>query len=69
MDLSEKLPSMTDIELQNLHSNAERIVLSGKPKQSEQAAHLLPLIKSEQESRAAQKPAPVRRTPVRKKAS
>lgn len=69
MDLSEKIPSMTDVELQNLQSNAERIVQSGKQKQSEQAAQLLPLIKSEQATRLAAKPAPVRKTPVRKKSA
>ncbi len=68
MDLSEKLPSMTDLELQNLLKNADRIILSGKPKQSEEAARLVPLIKSEQDVRAARKPAPVRKAAVRKKA-
>ena len=69
MGLADKLPSMTDLELQNLHDNAARIASAGTQKQSEQAAQLLPFIKTEQEARAAKKPVPVRKPSVRKKAA
>ena len=55
MDMESKLPTFSDKELSNLQANAERLQHSGSAKQQEQAAHLLPLINAESDSRKAVK--------------
>lgn len=44
MSLAERIPEMTEKELENLQANAERIIKSGAAKQKEEATSLLPLI-------------------------
>jgi hypothetical protein len=47
MHISERLGTMTDVELKNLSSNAERLGHSGSSAQQEQAKSLLPLVSAE----------------------
>jgi len=47
MTLDERIPSLTDPELQNLQANATRLAQSGTPAQKAEAARLLPLIETE----------------------
>ncbi len=44
MSLAERIPEMTEKELENLQANAERIMKGGVAKQKEEAERLLPLI-------------------------
>jgi hypothetical protein len=44
MAIDDRIPSMTDKELDNLRANAERLAQSGSPAQKAEAARLLPLI-------------------------
>jgi hypothetical protein len=65
MTLAERLPSLDDLQLANLHANALRLQLEGG-KRGDQAAELIPLIEQELAQRppkraAKAKPAPKRR--------
>jgi hypothetical protein len=42
--IEERIPDMSDKELENLHLNAVRLSKSGAPKQQAEAARLLPII-------------------------
>jgi hypothetical protein len=50
--IDKRIPSLTDIELQNLHGNAIRAAQSGTPAQQVEAERLLPIIGAEVEVRA-----------------
>jgi hypothetical protein len=45
--LLERIPGLTDKELQNLHANAQRLAQSGKPQQKAAAEDLLPPLTEE----------------------
>jgi hypothetical protein len=49
--IEERIPEMTDKELENLRGNAERLVQSGSAKQQAEAARLLPIIEAATEAR------------------
>lgn len=51
MTIEERIPEMTDKELENLRVNAERLAQSGAPKQQAEAARLLPIIAAAAETR------------------
>ncbi len=51
MTIEERIPEMTDKELENLRVNAERLAQSGSPKQQAEAARLLPIIAAASETR------------------
>lgn len=77
MTIAEKLPSMTDKEIEALRTNAVRLSESGVAKQKLAADELLPLIAAEIADRKAKQPAPapkaprktvVKKTAVKKKA-
>lgn len=55
MDLSEKIPGMTDAALDNLRANAERLGQAGSATQRSAATALLPAIEAEQTARKAAK--------------
>jgi hypothetical protein len=76
--ISDRIPDLSDKELENLHANAIRLQASGTSAQREQAAALLPLIDAAREERrlaraaaqtgtrrvtAKRKPAAVKQTP------
>jgi hypothetical protein len=44
MAIDDRIPEMTDKELDNLRENAERLAQSGSPAQKAEAARLLPII-------------------------
>ena len=60
MNIDDKLPSLTDKELANLRSNAQRLGTSGTPKQQAEASRLLPLITAELDGRKARAPEPMK---------
>ncbi|MGE0596684.1 MAG: hypothetical protein AB7P07_09960 [Hyphomonadaceae bacterium] len=51
MDIGQRIPDLSDKELENLHANAVRLSQSGSLKKKEQAEHLLPLIGAALETR------------------
>jgi len=51
--IEERIPEMTDKELENLRGNAARLVQSGSAKQQAEAARLLPIIDAASETRRA----------------
>ncbi|MBC6983568.1 hypothetical protein [Caulobacter sp. 17J80-11] len=53
MSVSDRLPTMTDADLQTLKANAERLQTSGVPAQQRAAVELLPLIEAELAGRPA----------------
>jgi hypothetical protein len=55
VDLSEKIPGMTDAALDNLRANAERLGQAGSPSQRTAATALLPAIEAELSTRKAAK--------------
>ncbi len=55
MDLSEKIPGMSDAALDNLRANAERLGHAGSPSQRTAATALLPAIEAELSTRKAAK--------------
>jgi len=57
MDMVEKLPGMSDADLGNLISNAERLAQSGTTKQQQAAQAMLPVIQAEAVRRRELKPA------------
>lgn len=46
MAIDDRIPEMTDKELDNLRVNAERLAQSGSPAQKAEAARLAPIIES-----------------------
>jgi hypothetical protein len=54
-DLSERVPTMTDKELDTLLANGRRLLAGGNAIQKKQAEVLVPLIEGEQAKRAAVK--------------
>ncbi len=57
MDLLKRLPDMPDADLDTLGANAERLALSGNPKQKTAAQAALPAIQEERATRQARKAA------------
>lgn len=53
MSMSDRLPTMSDKDLQTLKANAERLQTAGVPAQQRAAADLLPLIEAEIAGRPA----------------
>lgn len=51
MQIDQRIPEMSDAELQNLHGNAVRLAASGAPAQKAEAARLLPIIGAALETR------------------
>jgi superfamily II DNA or RNA helicase len=68
MDMAERLPSLTSEDLASLRSNAERLGLTGTPRQQEEADRLLPLIDAEVKGRKASRSASLESLRRRKKA-
>jgi hypothetical protein len=70
--IEERIPDMTDKELENLRANAVRLAQTGSVKQKPEAERLLPLIDAAMESRKSDKAAALaekkkaRPKPVRK---
>lgn len=72
MELHERIPSLSDKELEALHANAVRLAESGTPKQRQQAEELLPLLGAAMEERSTARTAATqarRRTPTKSKAA
>lgn len=59
MQIDQRIPEMSDAELQTLHGNAIRLAASGAPAQKTEAARLLPIIDAALETRIALKRAAV----------
>jgi hypothetical protein len=57
LGIDQRIPDLSDAELENLHANAVRLMDSGSPKQREQAESLLPLLTSAIAERRAAKTA------------
>jgi len=53
MEIDQRIPDLSDQELENLHANAVRLAQSGTVRQRRQAETLLPLIGAEAEKRRA----------------
>ena len=53
MEMDQRIPDLSDKELESLHANALRLLDAGTPKQRQQAESLLPLIGAQMETRAA----------------
>jgi hypothetical protein len=53
MTIEERIPQLTDNELENLRSNAVRLSTTGAPAQKAEAARLLPIITTAIASRRA----------------
>ncbi len=71
MRLDQRIPDLSDSELENLHANAVRLAQSGSAGQRQHAEELLPLLGAELEKRRslhAEARAASRRTTVRNKA-
>ena len=71
MGIDQRIPDLSDKELESLHANAVRLAQSGKPLQRQQASELLPLIGAALEERRharAATQATTRRSGVRSKA-
>lgn len=72
VDLHDRVPAMSDAELNNLHANAQRLVQSGNERQRASATALMPVIESElalREAKAlANKPVRKPRAPAKKRA-
>ena len=51
MTIEERIPELTDKEIENLHDNALRLSTSGKPAQQAEATRLLPIIAAAIETR------------------
>ncbi len=62
MTIADKLPTISDKEIETLRDNALRLQASGDAKQKSAASDLLPLIEAELSERAARKPPPVAKT-------
>jgi hypothetical protein len=57
MQIDERIPDMSDKELDTLHANAKRLAESGSAKQQLDAGRLLPLINAALETRKADRAA------------
>lgn len=57
MDISERIPSLSDKELEALNANAVHLAQAGNAKQREQADALLPLLRVALAERAASRSA------------
>ncbi len=53
MEIGERIPGLSDKELEAFHANAVRLAASGSVKQREQAETLLPLLGAALQERAA----------------
>jgi hypothetical protein len=53
MEIDQRIPDLSDKELENLHANALRLVESGSVKQRQQAESLLPLLGAAIQTRRA----------------
>ncbi len=51
MTIEERIPDLTDKELENLRDNAERLSTAGKAAQQAEATRLLPIIAAAMETR------------------
>jgi hypothetical protein len=51
MEMDQRIPDLSDKELESLHENAVRLAQSGTERQRQQAESLLPLIAEQMESR------------------
>jgi len=51
VEIDQRLPDLSDKELENLQANAVRLAESGTPKQRQQAESLLPLLATTIEAR------------------
>lgn len=65
MTLLEKLPDMADDALGTLGANAERLAVSGTPKQMKEALAILPAIQAEITARRERKAAEAPKQPTR----
>ena len=52
-EMDQRIPDLSDKELESLHANALRLLDSGTDKQRQQAESLLPLIADQMETRRA----------------
>lgn len=57
MGISDRIPDLSDKELESLHANALRLAASGSTQQRQQAEELLPLLGAALEERKATKTA------------
>lgn len=76
MLIEDRIPDLSESELQNLHANASRLAHSGTPQQREHAERLLPLVAEalerhrvakaavQQEKRQAAKKKPAKKAPA-----
>jgi hypothetical protein len=55
MEMDQRIPDLSDKELESLHANALRLAASGSDKQRQQAESLLPLIAEQMETRRTAK--------------
>ncbi len=55
MEIDQRIPDLSDKELERLHANAVRLSQSGSVKQREQAESLLPLVDAAMEERRTAK--------------
>lgn len=72
MEIDQRIPDLSDKELENLHANAVRLAQSGKQQQREHAERLLPLLGAALAERRAARSLALqqqRRAVVRRKAS
>jgi hypothetical protein len=53
MEIDQRIPDLSDKELENLHTNAIRLEQSGTQKQREHAERLLPLLSAALDERRA----------------
>jgi hypothetical protein len=71
MEIGQRMPDLSDLELERLHANAVRLAQSGTPGQRQRAEHLLPLLGAALEQRRRERVEAqtlVRRTNARRKA-
>jgi hypothetical protein len=57
VEINERVPGLSDKQLESLHANALRLASRGTPKQQQQAEELLPLLQTEMEQRKIAKTA------------
>lgn len=57
MTIDERIPAMSDKELDNLHANALRLAQTGKPAQKVEAERLIPIVAAEIDRRRQEKDA------------
>jgi hypothetical protein len=71
MEISERLPDLSDKELDSLHANAVRLAQSGTLKQRQQAEELMPLLDAALETRrvAHAEAQAAKRAPAKRKAA